>query len=201
MNPYFFPEVNHALIQPLLAMDDSQLLNLWQQYPDEGKYSVAVFCRYTHQTFTLLNNIHTEGMTEYLFTYSWHLIFSKLSDSYLYQTQKNKLTSLENYIEKIVKDVIEEHETSQIIPPKPTLPSRYFPLQYYLELALPRIHPFYRLILVTKEKFAWQNTQILDYLSQKGHNLSSQELREYYAQAYQELLGKIPDDIYYIYLE
>ena len=200
MNPYFFPEVDHTLIQPLLSMDDFQLLDLWQKYPMQGRYSVAIFCRYTPHTFNLLNSIPTQGITEYLFNYSWQIIFSNLS--YLSSTSENQIagTSLKSWIEEILNSIIEEYETLKITPPKPTLPARYFPLQYYLERALPNIHPFYRLILVTKEKFTWQDSQILDYLQQKGHILSSEELRSYYNQAYQHLLPHIPDDIHDIYL-
>lgn len=201
MNPYFFPEVNHFLIQPLLAMDDSQLLALWQQYPREGKYSVAIFCRYTPQTFVLVNQIPSEGIAEYLFNYSWEIILAKLPNLQLTGEEEELSFSLGNWIEKVTKSVIEEHQTLQIIPPKPTLPARYFPLQFYLEQALLQIHPFYRLILVTKEKFSWQESQILDYFQQKGYNLSSQELRGYYTQAYNNLLLHIPDDIRSIYLE
>lgn len=200
MNPYFFPEVNHALIQPLLAMDDSQLLDLWQQYPRQGKYSVAIFCRYTPETFAMLNQIASGTITEHLFTYSWQIILGKLSLVFLNQEKENLPQSLQSWIESVINSVIEEHQTLQIIPPKPTLPTRYFPLQFYLEQALPEIHPFYRLIIVTKEKFAWQDTQLLNYLQRKGYTLSSQELRDYYTQGYHSLLKHIPEDILDIYL-
>ncbi|MFM6756789.1 MAG: sigma-70 family RNA polymerase sigma factor, partial [Dolichospermum sp.] len=43
----YFPHINHPLVKSLFDHSDQELLTLFQEYPDSGKYFTMIFCRYS----------------------------------------------------------------------------------------------------------------------------------------------------------
>ncbi|MFM6309763.1 MAG: sigma-70 family RNA polymerase sigma factor, partial [Dolichospermum sp.] len=49
----YFPHINHPLVKSLFDHSDQELLTLFQEYPDSGKYFTMIFCRYSSILYTL----------------------------------------------------------------------------------------------------------------------------------------------------
>lgn len=195
-----FPEANHPLIQRLLLYEDSELLSLWQQHPDQGKYLVAIFCRHSPLIYTLITNfMSSEDGVNHLFVYIWEKIFVQLSSLKLDQKENSELQSLSTWLIYICSLNLVESEFLSLEFAKETISGRYLPLKFYLEQALDSLPPLHRLILVMSEKFAWTYEQIIDYLEQQGESFSMEDLQVYLSEAYQLLKNNLPEDICTIY--
>lgn len=74
------------------------------------------------------------------------------------------------------------------------------PLWCYIELALDRLHPTQRLIIVMAQTFRWSETRIAAYLQAEGERVTPAQVRSRLRRAHQELEAALPADIQEIYL-
>lgn len=198
-----FPEEKNNLIEPLLSYQDSDLLNLFQQNLEQGKYFVAIFCRHSPLIYTLISHsISSEPIVNYLFSIIWREIFQQLPELKLDELNLDaELQSLSNWLIYITGVGIAKYESISSPSFDKNLPARYLPVKCYLEKSLEQLPPLYRLILVLSENFDWTSEQIVDYLQQQGEKMNILDLEAYLEEGYQMLLDNLPKDISFIYLK
>ncbi|MEB3212196.1 MAG: sigma-70 family RNA polymerase sigma factor, partial [Leptolyngbyaceae bacterium] len=74
-----FPECQHLLVTALSEKTDQELVSLFQMHPTQGKYFVALFCRYSADIYTLIQkDVRSPVQGEYLFSMVWKQIHHEL---------------------------------------------------------------------------------------------------------------------------
>ncbi|AFZ48729.1 hypothetical protein Cyast_2787 [Cyanobacterium stanieri PCC 7202] len=201
MNQTDFPEANHPLIYPLLQIDDFTLLELLQTHPDKGKYLVSLFCRYGGRIDDLLSGFYEP---EYITPISFK-VWRDLSyfffnlDLDIVNEKDNKYW--ENLIVEYAIDCLPKEDIEELNLPDISINLRHFPLHFYLEQSIQLLPPKERLIIVTKDKFGWQEEQIINYLKTEGINFLKEDIEDLYQYSHRQLLKLIPLDIRLIYLD
>lgn len=209
---YFtFLEENHPLIKPLLFYQDGKLLDLWQLNPNQGKYLVAIFCRYNLAVYNLINDsISSALITNLIFTKIWQHIFHQLSTFSLNTQQVLKSDSLSHWLISLTHEAIADYkkialQTGQSETLTNVDMTKYYqrclPLEFYLEKALVKLSPLHRLIFVMTEKFAWNSSQVIEYLEKQGETISKVDLEAYLLETYELVEKNLPEDILKIYLK
>ena len=197
-----FPEANHPLVKSLFHHSDQELLSLFQQYPDYGKYFTVIFCRYSPIVYTLIrHSARSPVQADYLFALIWRNIYYELGGLDLNQaTTDTESLTLQNWLINITAFHINEIE----LPPteaihyalKDTSP----PLWCYVEQALDQLPPISRLIVLMAQTFHWSQTRIAAYLQAEGEQISPAEVASSLQEGYEMLEDKLPEDIRAIYL-
>ena len=194
-----FPEFSHPLIQSLTHHSDQELLTLFKRHPEQGKYFIALFCRYSPIIYTLITpSARSPRQADYLFALTWREIFVQLPQLTL--KAEPPFDSLQNWLIYTAAVCVNQAE----FPPdeqinfdlKATPP----PLWCYTEQALEQLPPMLRFVVVMTEKFGWDDTQIVTYLHQEGENVSLEDVTTYLHQGHQSLQDALPNDIHQIYL-
>ncbi|MFE4107861.1 RNA polymerase sigma factor [Almyronema epifaneia] len=199
-----FPESNHELIRALGPLSDQTLVELFQRHPDSGKYFTAIFCRYSPIVYTLIrHSARSPVQADYLFALTWRHILHELSGldiPPLSSTSQQPAFSLQNWLINVTALCINQ----AVLPPVESihysLTEASPPLWCYIELALDRLHPTQRLIIVMAQTFRWSETRIAAYLQAEGERISPAQVRSRRRRAYQELEAALPEDIQEIYL-
>lgn len=198
-----FPETNHPLVKSLFEQTDQELLNLFQRYPDNGRYFTAIFARYHPIVYTLIqHSAKSPVQADYLFALTWQQIYYEMRELSLEQpiTEKEAL-SLQNWLINMTAFCINRIS----VPPaeaihysiKETSP----PLWCYLQQALDKLPPVLRVVLLMARTFHWSETRIAAYLQAEGENISIVQVSDLLQQSYQMLEEKLDPDIRDIYLE
>jgi DNA-directed RNA polymerase specialized sigma24 family protein len=198
-----FPETNHPLVKSLFEQTDQELLNLFQRYPDSGRYFTAIFARYHPIVYTLIqHSAKSPVQADYLFALTWQQIYYEMRELSLEQpiTEKEAL-SLQNWLINMTAFCINRIS----VPPaeaihysiKETSP----PLWCYLQQALDKLPPVLRVVLLMARTFHWSETRIAAYLQAEGENISIVQVSDLLQQSYQMLEEKLDPDIRDIYLE
>lgn len=194
-----FPELNHELIKPLQAVDDIQLWKLWQKNPSQARYLIILFYRYVNLTKCIDDGLNKIEIKKDYFEGLWFFIIDQLL-RYEISEETNLLEVISDLIQqffygkKVIIHQVHDYDSDFQL--------RYFPLKYYLQKSLKKLSPIERIILVTKDKFAWEEEVILQYLQQQNkNNITLAEIKAYYIQAHSRLLNYLPTDIISIYLE
>ncbi|WP_017293896.1 hypothetical protein [Geminocystis herdmanii] len=192
-----FLELNHELIKPLHNVDDLELWILWQKYPQQSRYLIMLFFRYADFPQKVAKNFHNLELSLPYLENLWFFMFDRLLN---YNLEKKSLLS------EIITQLVNEFLTAEKIIVTSTnksdehLEIRFFPLKYYLQKNLDKLSNIERIILLTKDKFNWENEKILDYLQQQKQTITLAEIKAYYTQAHSRLLNFLPIDIVSIYL-
>ncbi|HLO84863.1 MAG TPA: sigma-70 family RNA polymerase sigma factor [Nostocaceae cyanobacterium] len=197
-----FPETNHPLVQSLFHHSDQELLNLFQRYPDDGKYFTVIFCRYSPIVYTLIrHSARSPVQADYLFALTWRHIYYELGGLDLNHLlpEQTGLT-LQNWLINMTAFCINEME----IPPTEaihySLKDSSPPLWCYVEQALEQLPPLLRLIILMAQTFHWSETRIAAYLQAEGEQISPDEVANLLQEGYRMLEDKLPADIRAIYL-
>ena len=197
-----FPESHHPLITALNHYSDHDLLTLFQRHPDEGKYFVAIFCRYGPIVNTLIrHSVRSTVQADYLFAITWRHIYYELGglDLYEYATEDKPFT-LQTWLINITAVCINRVELPPVEAIHYSLQKASPPLWCYLEQALDRLLPLQRLIILMAKTFHWSETRIAAYLQAEGEIMPPHEVKRQLEAAYQDLEVVLPDDIRDIYL-
>lgn len=192
-----FPELNHELIKPLQNIDDVELWKLWQKYPQQAKYLLMLFYRYFNLINNLITNVNKIDIEQKYYERLWFFIFDQLTN-YSLEEDVNFTEVLQqitqNFFEReniIVKEISQNQDLSEL---------RKLPLKYYLQKNIEKLSPLERLIVVSKDKFAWEDEQIFQYLEGQKKIITLAEIKAYYTQAHSKLVNLLPIDIVAIYL-
>ncbi len=197
-----FVETKHTLIESLLSSDDTELLSFCQQYLDQGKYLVAIFCRNATLVRTLIeHSIIDQSQINKIFTIIWQSIFPQLFTLKLdINNSSPEFQSLSNWLIYITTLKITDEELLLNIPDNQINVSvENLPLDFYVEKALDQLTPLHRLVFLLKEKFNYSEPQIIDYLLKEGEIINFEDLPLYLEEAYHSLIGHLPEDICLIY--
>ncbi|MGY6528493.1 MAG: hypothetical protein ACXITR_01060 [Cyanobacterium sp.] len=201
MNPTDFPEANHPLIYPLLQIDDGTLLELLQTHLDKGKYLVSLFCRYGNKVNEVISGFYEAEYLPFISFQLWREISYFFFNIDLNEVNRINNNSYEDLIIEYVIDCLPKEDLEEQYIKEISLDLRYFPFHFYLEQSINLLSPKERLIIITKDKFGWQEEQIINYLKAEGKSILPEDIEYLYNHAHKQLLKLIPLDIRLIYLD
>lgn len=201
MQTLHLPESSHPLVKSLFHHKDQELLTLFQNYPDQGKYFVAIFCRYALIVYTLIrHSVRSPVQADYLFSQTWRHIFYEMRPLNLREQDNTEGgTTLQNWLINITAICINQADLPPVESIQYSLSSAPPPLWCYLGLVLDTMEPLLRLILVMAQTFHWSETRISAYLQAEGESVSPNEVKELLKGAYHALEDNLPADIREIY--
>jgi len=195
------PESSHPLVKSLFHHKDQELLTLFQNYPDQGKYFVAIFCRYALIVYTLIrHSVRSPVQADYLFSQTWRHIFYEMRPLNLREQDNTEGgTTLQNWLINITAICINQADLPPVESIQYSLSVAPPPLWCYVGLVLDTMEPLLRLILVMAQTFHWSETRISAYLQAEGESVSPNEVKELLKGAYRALGDNLPADIREIY--
>ena len=197
------PESNHPLVQSLSHHSDRKLLTLFQNHPDQGKYFVAIFCRYAQIVYTLIcHSVRSPVQADYLFSQTWRHIFYEMRGLNLQTSQEDlqEGNTLQNWIINVTAICINQadlpavesiHYSRQDAPP---------PLWCYVGQVLDQLDALLRLVVIMSQTFRWSEARISAYLQAEGESITPQDVKELIKKGNQALVQDLPQDIRVIYL-
>jgi hypothetical protein len=200
-----FPECDHKLVQSLYHLSDQELVRLFQQNADSGRYFTAIFCRYSPMVYSLIrHSARSPIQAEYLFALTWRHILHELGgldcDTANGSNQGKAGFSLQNWIINVTALCINQAVVPEVESIHYSLAKASPPFWCYVEQALDQLPPTERLILVMALTFRWSETRIAAYLQAEGEKLAPAQVRDILGTAYQHLEAALPEDIRAIYL-
>ena len=196
-----FPECNHSLVQSLHHHNDCELLALFQRHPEDGKYFLAIFCRYSPIVYSLIqHSVRSPAQTNYLFAITWRHLFYELGGLDLSQKPTQSF-SLQNWLIQITALCINRVELPAVEEINYSLQSATPPLWCFMEQALDSLVPRQRLIVLMAQTFHWSESRIAAYLQAEGEIISAHQVAQELAAGYQQLEMALPEDIAQIYLQ
>lgn len=197
-----FNETNHPLITSLLHHSDQELLHLFQEYPEQGKYFIAIFCRYSPIVHTLIwHSARSAVQADYLFALTWRHIFYEMRALDLDLQDDTGANSFQRWLINTTAFCINQQPVPPVESINYNLKAVPPPLWCYLESSLSLLPPATRFILLMRENFHWSETRITAYLKAEGEKMSPAEVRVSLRQGYKMLEKSLPEDIRSIYLE
>ncbi|ARV63220.1 RNA polymerase subunit sigma-70 [Nostocales cyanobacterium HT-58-2] len=197
-----FPEANHPLIKSLFHHSDQELLTLFQQNPDAGRYFTAIFCRYNPIVYTLIrHSARSPVQADYLFALTWRHIYYELGGLDLNEGQFVKVgLTLQNWLINITAYCINEIQLPPTESIHYSLKATSPPLWCYVEQVLDHLPPMLRLIVLMAQTFHWSETRIAAYLQAEGETITPSEVANLLQEGYRMLEENLPTDIRIIYL-
>ncbi|MBV6625208.1 MAG: sigma-70 family RNA polymerase sigma factor [Rivularia sp. (in: Bacteria)] len=197
-----FPESNHPLVKSLFHKSDQELINLFGQYPDAGRYFTAIFCRYSPIVYTLImHSARSPVQADYLFAMTWKHIYYQIGGVNLEATEPNApAMTLQNWLINMTAYCINETELPPTESIHYSLKTTSPPLWCYVEQSLDQLPPMLRLMVLMAQTFHWSETRIAAYLQAEGESISPNEVANFLQEGYRMLEEKLPADIRAIYL-
>lgn len=196
-----FSEVNHPLIKSLSGSSDGDLLAWFQRYRERGRYFTALFCRYGPLTYTLVwHSTRSPVQADYLFALTWRHFYQQMQGLDVDKFAETGSTSLQSWLINQTGVCLQKIEVPPATSINYDLKSASPPLWCYLEIAVDRLPPHLRLMLLMSETFHWSETRIAAYLQAEKEMISPAEVRAAIGQAYQQVEAALPEDIREIYL-
>ncbi|MBD2409309.1 MAG: sigma-70 family RNA polymerase sigma factor [Desmonostoc geniculatum HA4340-LM1] len=197
-----FPEANHPLVKSLFHHSDDELLTLFQQYPDAGKYFTVIFCRYSPIVYTLIrHSARSPVQADYLFALTWRHIYYELGGLNLTRGESSEETlTMQNWLINMTAFCINELKLPPTEAIHYSLEATSPPLWCYIEQALDQLPPILRLIVLMSQTFHWSDTRIAAYLQAEGEAIAPHEVANFLQEGYRMLEDKLPTDIRAIYL-
>jgi hypothetical protein len=199
-----FLESRHPLVVALGQQSDSDLLTLFQRYPDKGQYFVAIFCRYTPIVQSLIrHSVRSPVQADYLFALTWRHIFNEMGGLDLRDRVPpgQPPQSLQSWLINTTAACINSTPLPPVESIHYSLQENSPPLWCYLEQALNRLEPVHRLMILMAQTFHWSESRISAYLQAEGEMMSPAEVKAELDAAYPALEAALPDDIGAIYLD
>ncbi|BAZ12942.1 hypothetical protein NIES4071_47760 [Calothrix sp. NIES-4071] len=195
-----FPEANHPLVKSLFHHSDRELLTLFQQHPEAGKFFTAMFCRYSPIVYTLIrHSARSPVQADYLFALTWKHVYHELAGLDLNEPINENLT-LQNWLINMTAYCINEIELPPTEAIHYSLKATSPPLWCYVEQALEQLPPVLRLMVLMAQTFHWSETRIAAYLQAEGEGIAPHEVANFLQEGYRMLEDKLPTDIRAIYL-
>jgi DNA-directed RNA polymerase specialized sigma24 family protein len=198
-----FPETNHPLVRSLFEQTDQELLNLFQRYPDSGRYFTAIFARYHPIVYTLIqHSAKSPVQADYLFALTWQQIYYEMREPSLEQPINEKEgLSLQNWLINMTAFCINRISVPPAEAIHYSLQETSPPLWCYLQQALDKLPPVLRVVLLMARTFHWSETRIAAYLQAEGENISVVQVSDLLQKSSDMLEETLDPDIRSIYLE
>lgn len=196
-----FPEANHPLVKSLFHHSDHELLTLFQQNPDTGKYFTVIFCRYSPIVYTLIrHSARSPVQADYLFALTWRHIYYELGGLNLSDSESGKeALTMQNWLINMTAFCINEIKVPPTEAIHYSLQATSPPLWCYVQQALDQLPPVLRLIVLMAQTFHWSETRIAAYLQAEGEAIAPSEVANFLQEGYRMLEDKLPTDIRAIY--
>ncbi len=196
-----FPEANHPLVKSLFHHSDHELLTLFQQNPDAGKYFTVIFCRYSPIVYTLIrHSARSPVQADYLFALTWRHIYYELGGLNLTASKSGEeALTMQNWLINMTAFCINEIKLPPTEAIHYSLQATSPPLWCYVEQALDQLPPVLRLIVLMAQTFHWSETRIAAYLQAEGEAIAPSEVANFLQEGYRMLEDKLPTDIRAIY--
>ncbi|BBD65957.1 hypothetical protein NIES4072_03640 [Nostoc commune NIES-4072] len=196
-----FPEANHPLVKSLFHHSDHELLTLFQQNPDAGKYFTVIFCRYSPIVYTLIrHSARSPVQADYLFALTWRHIYYELGGLNLTDSESGKeALTMQNWLINMTAFCINEIKVPPTEAIHYSLQATSPPLWCYVQQALDQLPPVLRLIVLMVQTFHWSETRIAAYLQAEGEAIAPNEVADFLQEGYRMLEDKLPTDIRTIY--
>ena len=200
-----FLEAQHPLVQALCHDSDRTLVQNFQQRPHEGRFFTAIYCRYSGLTYVLIRNMARAALqTDYLFARVWRNIFFELT--YLDVSEPEGVIamdefSLQTWIFNKAALCVNQEEAPSIESVQYALNVAPPPLWCYLQTALDQLPALHRLALVLSQTFHWSEARIVGFLESEGQVIEESAIAQTQAEAYQQLIEILPQDIQAIYFK
>jgi hypothetical protein len=196
-----FPEANHPLVKSLFHHSDHELLTLFQQNPDAGKYFTVIFCRYSPIVYTLIrHSARSPVQADYLFALTWRHIYYELGGLNLTDSESGKeALTMQNWLINMTAFCINEIKVPPTEAIHYSLQATSPPLWCYVQQALDQLPPVLRLIVLMAQTFHWSETRIAAYLQAEGEEIAPNEVANFLQEGYRMLEDKLPTDIRAIY--
>ncbi|MBW4621539.1 MAG: sigma-70 region 4 domain-containing protein [Cyanosarcina radialis HA8281-LM2] len=196
-----FPESHHPIVKSLFHYSDRELLTLFQHYPEQGKYFVAIFCRYSAIVYTLMwYGLRSPVQADYLFALTWRHIYYEMGGLDPRKFSTNNNYSFQSWLVEMAAICVNQVE----MPPAElihySLSTASPPLWCYLEQSLVELPDRQRLMVLLAQTFHWSEAQIAAYLQTEGEEIALPEVSKELQQGYQRLEAALPDDVRQIYL-
>ncbi|MBW4645057.1 MAG: sigma-70 family RNA polymerase sigma factor [Goleter apudmare HA4340-LM2] len=197
-----FSEANHPLVKSLFHQSDEELLNLFQRYPDTGKYFTAIFCRYSPIVYTLIcHSARSPVQADYLFALTWRHIYYELGGLDLTSVEGDlENLTLQNWLINMTAYCINEIKLPPTEAIHYSLKTTSPPLWCYVEQALEQLPAVLRFVVLMAQTFHWSETRIAAYLQAEGENITPIEVANFLREGYRMLEDKLPGDVRTIYL-
>jgi hypothetical protein len=174
-----------------------------QNHPDQGRYFIALFCRFERQVEAQLQ-ILVPQRTESQRRWIWQQLFLGLSQ--LRPSDSDSL-SLSSWLTQQLENLTNAGEAFSHEPSHPGASEREGAqadispvLLCYVQQALAKLPPDKRFVLVLHDTFRWSEHQILTQLRQEGISLTAEAMLELIQEARQRLFRELPGDIRALYL-
>ncbi|MEG3848162.1 sigma-70 family RNA polymerase sigma factor [Microcoleus sp. herbarium19] len=200
-----FSEINHPVVKSLFHHSDQELLTLFQNYPDQGKYFTAIFCRYSQIVYSLIrHSVRSPVQGDYLFAHTWQHIYHELRGLDLrreVQESDGGNLSLQNWLINVTAICINQAQLPPVETIHYSLESAPPPLWCYVKQALELLAPLPRLVVLMAQTFRWSETRIAAYLQAEGEAISPAQVKALLQKGYQTLESNLPEDIRAIYLD
>ncbi|NWF59864.1 MAG: sigma-70 family RNA polymerase sigma factor [Fischerella sp.] len=197
-----FSEANHPLVKSLFHHTDQELVSLFQQHPESGRYFTAIFCRYSPIVYTLIrHSARSPVQADYLFALTWRHIYYELGGFNFNNSKPGKESlTLQNWLIDQTGYCINEIELPPTEAIHYSLKATSPPLWCYVEQALDQITPILRLMVLMAQTFHWSETRIAAYLQAEGEAIAPSNVANFLQEGYRMLEEKLPADIRIIYL-
>ncbi|MCX7596831.1 MAG: sigma-70 family RNA polymerase sigma factor [Fischerella sp.] len=197
-----FSEANHPLVKSLFHHTDQELVSLFQQHPESGRYFTAIFCRYSPIVYTLIrHSARAPVQADYLFALTWRHIYYELGGFNFNNGKPGKESlTLQNWLIDQTGYCINEIELPPTEAIHYSLKATSPPLWCYVEQALDQIAPILRLMVLMAQTFHWSETRIAAYLQAEGEAIAPGDVANFLQEGYRMLEEKLPADIRIIYL-
>jgi hypothetical protein len=202
-----FPECNHSLVQALHHHSDRELLTLLQRHPEDGKYFMTIFCRYSPIIYTLIqHSVRSPAQANYLFAITCRHLFYELGGLDIHEKAaqseaQGETFSLQNWLIHLTALCINRVELPAVEDINYSLSAASPPLWCFVEQALDQLTPRQRFILLAAQTFHWSEPRIAAYLQAEGEIISSYQVAEELEEGYELLEVALPEDVSEIYLD
>nr|WP_199291919.1 MULTISPECIES: sigma-70 family RNA polymerase sigma factor [unclassified Coleofasciculus] len=180
---------------------DQELLTLFQRHPEQGRFFVALFSRYSPIVYTLIQHLaRSPVQADYLFALTWRHIYFELGGLDLRDVSGTGMLTFQNWLINITAVCINQAELPPVESIHYNLQAASPPLWCYVEQALERFPPMLRLMVLMAQTFNWSHTRIAAYLQAEGETISPAQVQVKLQEGYQLLEASLPEDIRTIYL-
>lgn len=199
-----FPEFRHPLIAPLAQHSDEELLALFKQHSDQGRYFTALLCRYAPIVYTLIwHSTRSAVQADYLFALVWRHIFYELGGLELPQGSATEAPAftLQNWLINITVQSINHVALPPVEEIQYSIRAAPPPLWCYVEQALEQLPPRQRLMTIMAQTYHWSETRIAAYLQAEGETISTSDVKSGLLEAYRALEMALPPDLRTIYFD
>lgn len=199
-----WPECRSSLVRGLSIYSDYELVTHLQNDPDQGRYFIALFCRFERQVDTQLRTYPLQPTASQRH-WIWQQLFLGLSQLHISNPEALTLSTwfaqqVDRLMGAVEESAKEQSEQALFSEREQALAEISPVLRCYVQQALAKLPSDKRFVLVLHDTFRWSKHQILTQLRQEGVPLSAQAMLELIQEARQALFRELPGDIRALYL-